>query len=177
MLQIIKLSLVFSLFLAFSGCTTIEHPAPVMSVEEVAINGYDVVAYFKIQKAVKGQPSISYRYKSVNWLFSTEENRVDFEANPQKYFPAFGGFCAYELANEKLVNSDPEIWYIYNDKVFLFSKDGDFFGGNDGHKKQWYREISLRLPLSQKYWNLINEPTPEEKQQQMAQDFMNGSFY
>ena len=177
MLQIIKISLVFSLFLAFSGCTTIEHPAPVMSVEEIAVDGYDVVAYFKVQKAVKGQPGISYRYKSVNWLFSTEENRVDFEASPQKYFPAFGGFCAYELANEKLVNSDPEFWYIHNDTLFLFSKGSGFLTADSANKKEWFRKISLTLPAGQAYWSMINEPTAYEKQQQMAQDFMNGSFY
>jgi len=177
MLQIIKISLVMGLLFTFSGCSKIEHPAPVMSVEESAVDGYDVVAYFKEKKAVKGDMNITYRYKSVNWYFSTTQNRDDFEANPQNYFPAFGGFCAYELADEKLVNSDPEIWYIYNDRLFLFSKGDSFFGGEDEKKKLWYREISTRLPLAQTYWSMINEPTEEEKQQQMSQDFLNGSFY
>jgi len=165
------------LFFVFSGCTQIEHPAPVMSVQERAIDGYDVVAYFKSKKAVKGDANISYRYKSVNWYFSSTQNRDAFEANPQNYFLAFGGFCAYELADEKLVNADPEIWYIYNDTLFLFSKGDSFFGGADEKKNIWFREISARLPLGQEYWSLINEPTEEEKQQKMAQDFLNGSFY
>ncbi len=163
MLQIIKISLVMVLFFTFSGCSTMEHPAPVMSVNEVAIDGYDVVAYFKEHKAVKGSESIQYPYKSVNWYFSSQENRDAFEANPQDYFPAFGGFCAYELADEKLVKSDPEYWHIHNGTLFLFSKGSGFLGADDKNKEEWFRQISLRLPLAQTYWSLINKPTKEEE--------------
>ncbi len=137
MSSIFKFTLPLLMVFSFSGCffTTIEHPAPVMSEKELAIDGYDVVEYFKSQEAKKGLSQFQYRYKSVNWFFANEQNRNDFSQNPQKYFPAFGGFCAYELADERLVNSDPQYWHIHNDTLFLFSKSSGFFGSGDQNKK------------------------------------------
>jgi len=170
MLQIIKISLLISFLFTFSGCfMSVKHPEPHMNTQEQAINGYDVVAYTQLNKAVKGDTNITFRYKSLDWYFISTENRDNFRDNPEDYLPAFGGYCTYELSRGSLVNADPQYWHIHNDQVFLFS--------NEDAKEDWFRDISVNLPASKAHWTEINELTDEEKEEKMAQDFMYGTFY
>lgn len=59
---------------------------------EVAIHGYDTVAYFTEKKAVKGTPEIMNRWKGAIWQFASAANRDMFAANPDKYAPQYGGY-------------------------------------------------------------------------------------
>lgn len=83
-------------------------------------SGYDVVAYFKEDKAVKGKKDFKTEYRGANWLFSTKENLDLFKKEPEKYAPQYGGYCAYALAvSGDLVSSDPKAWTIYNSKLYM----------------------------------------------------------
>lgn len=86
----------------------------------VAIGGYDTVAYFTEHKAVQGDKQYSTTYKNAEWYFATAANLATFNANPEKYAPQYGGYCAYAVAEKNsLVSSDPQIWKIVNDKLYL----------------------------------------------------------
>ena len=63
-----------------------------------AIKGYDTVAYFTENKAVEGQAAFSTDYQGAKWLFSSQENLDLFIADPEKYAPQYGGYCAYAVA-------------------------------------------------------------------------------
>jgi YHS domain-containing protein len=67
----------------------------VVSENGLALGGYDCVAYWTAQKAAKGQPSVSTKWNGVTWFFVNQENRAAFAANPERYSPAFNGYCAY----------------------------------------------------------------------------------
>lgn len=99
----------------------------------VALDGYDVVAYFinaenNLMKGTKGSSSFLVEYEGVKYYFSSEENKKAFSKDPKSYLPAYGGWCAWAVAqgqNEVKVNYDA--FTIQNDekgnkRLFLFYK-------------------------------------------------------
>ena len=87
----------------------------------VAVKGYDPVAYFTLNKAVKGKRDISYAYRGVNYHFSTQTDLQAFQTNPDKYEPQYGGWCAYAMGHDgSKVEVDPETFKVINGKLFLF---------------------------------------------------------
>lgn len=92
--------------------------------ENVTVGGYDVVAYFAQNKAVRGSQKHATTYNRVNYWFSTAENKDSFAKTPEKYLPQYGGWCAFGMAigNGK-VPSDPETFKLYNGKLYLFFND------------------------------------------------------
>ena len=65
----------------------------------VILKGYDAVAYFKQGKPLKGNPEIASTYQGVTYLFASAANKADFDKDPAKYVPQYGGFCALAVAN------------------------------------------------------------------------------
>jgi len=84
-----------------------------------AIKGYDTVAYFTQGEPVKGSDEFSTSYKGANWLFSSQENLDLFLANPTKYEPQYGGFCAYAVAQGSTASIKPELFTIHEGRLFL----------------------------------------------------------
>ncbi len=87
----------------------------------IAIQGYDPVAYFTQNKAVKGSAANTVTFKNVAYHFASPANLKAFQSNPDKYEPQYGGWCAYAMgaAGEK-VEVDPETFKIKDGKLFLF---------------------------------------------------------
>lgn len=87
----------------------------------VAINGYDPVAYFSQNKAVKGKKDMAVFFQGVTYYFSSVANKELFKANPSKYEPQYGGWCAYAMGEKgEKVSVDPETFKIVNGKLYLF---------------------------------------------------------
>jgi YHS domain-containing protein len=87
----------------------------------VAIDGYDPVAYFLDNRAVRGSEKYSYNWLGTPWYFASDEHRELFKKNPVKYAPQYGGYCAAEVAGSGsvTVNIDPEAFAIIDDKLYL----------------------------------------------------------
>lgn len=85
----------------------------------IAIKGYDTVAYFEAGKAIKGNESFSFIWRNMTWHFSTKENRDLFAASPDKYAPQYDGYCAWAMTEARKAQTDPEIWEIVNGKLYL----------------------------------------------------------
>ncbi len=81
--------------------------------------GYDVVAYFTDSKPVKGNKKLKTSHKGAKWYFSTAENLELFKAEPDKYLPQYGGYCAWAVAEGYLYAGDPVYWSVHNDKLYL----------------------------------------------------------
>src|SRR5258706_2329651 len=77
-----------------------------------AIHGYDPVAYFTENKPVKGNEKITFMWKGAIWYFSNNQNREVFKANPEKYAPQYGGYCAYGMADGHKASTSPDAWTI-----------------------------------------------------------------
>jgi hypothetical protein len=91
----------------------------VNSANGVAVQGYDVVAYFSQNTAVKGSPSLTHDWNGVRWQFANAQNRDAFATEPAKYAPAFGGYCAYGVSRGYAVDIDPEAFSIVNGTLYL----------------------------------------------------------
>lgn len=87
--------------------------------EGVAIKGYDPVAYFNEGAPRKGDPTISAEHKGAEWHFANEAHREAFLANPEKYGPAYGGYCAYGVSQGYRVKIEPDAWAIRDGKLYL----------------------------------------------------------
>jgi len=92
-----------------------------MSVDEndLAIKGYDPVAYFTDQGPVQGNPQFSATYKNAIYHFASSDNRDQFKANPQAFAPQYGGYCAFGVAMGKKFETDPQAWKIEDGKLYL----------------------------------------------------------
>lgn len=92
-----------------------------ISKSGLALDGYDPVAYFIAGKAVEGNKSFSASDGGITYYFSSAKNRDMFKADPAKYKPQYGGWCAYAMgASGEKVEVDPETFKILNGKLYLF---------------------------------------------------------
>ncbi len=93
--------------------------------DNVAIKGYDSVAYFTKGEPIKGKPEFAFSWHDAQWHFASAVHRDQFAADPQRYAPQFGGFCSMALTTGDIVVVDPEAWAIVDGKLYLsFSKRG-----------------------------------------------------
>ena len=87
----------------------------------LAIKGYDPVAYFTRNAAIKGKKDFVLYNQGVTYYFANAEDKELFKSNPAKYEPEYGGWCAYAMgAKGEKVTIDPETFKIINGKLFLF---------------------------------------------------------
>ncbi|MCH2250233.1 MAG: YHS domain-containing protein [Cognatishimia sp.] len=91
----------------------------VFAVDGLAIRGYDPVAYFKEQTDVEGSAERSIMWKGAEWRFASAENLADFEANPERWAPQYGGYCAFAVAKGYTAKTEANAWSIHNDKLYL----------------------------------------------------------
>jgi len=87
----------------------------------LALKGYDPVAYFTQNRAVKGSKDMALIYQGIVYHFSSQSNKDAFKATPAKYEPEYGGWCAYAMGKKaEKVPVDPETFKILNGKLYLF---------------------------------------------------------
>ncbi len=89
-----------------------------------AIRGYDTVAYFTEGAPVDGSDEFTTEWQGATWRFASQEHLDLFEAEPGKYAPQYGGYCAYGVAKDSLVKIEPELWTIVDDKLYLNYDEG-----------------------------------------------------
>lgn len=89
------------------------------SSDGVAIRGYDPVAYFRDGGPRLGKVEFSVRHAGAVWRFTSAQHRALFEADPERYLPAYGGFCAYGTSRGYLVKIEPEAWTIVDGRLYL----------------------------------------------------------
>jgi hypothetical protein len=92
---------------------------PVNEKGGIAIKGYDPVAYFIESKPVKGSPEHEHAWNGATWRFASAANRDAFAAEPERYAPKYGGFCAYGVAGGYKVDIDPAAWSVVDDRLYL----------------------------------------------------------
>ncbi len=139
-----------SLILAFGLLSAVPAPAWAKSeinsslIGSVAIEGTDPVAYFTEGKAVKGSSGFTHRWKGAAWRFKNAANRDAFAAEPEKYAPKFGGYCAWAVSRGYTADIDPEAWKIYRGKLYLnYSK---------GVQAQWTEDIPGNIAKAESHW-------------------------
>lgn len=114
------------------------------SKEGVAINGIDPVGYFTRGVPVAGQTVFSHEWQGATWLFSTEENKALFVANPAQYAPQYGGFCAYAVSRGYTAKTDPKAWTVHEGKLYL--------NYSLSVRRKWLRDVSGNVTKADKNW-------------------------
>jgi hypothetical protein len=136
---LMSFSFVSLLLTGFDGTAIGKSPA-----HEVAIKGYDTVAYFKAGKALKGTESFTFPWHGMTWHFSTKENRDLFAAGPEKYAPQYDGYCAWAMTESRKAITDPEVWRIVDGKLYLNCS-------REAYEK-WSRDIPGNIKKADTNW-------------------------
>ena len=89
----------------------------------VALEGYCPVAYFAVNQAVKGSPEFASTHNGVTYYFVSEEARQAFDAEPEKFLPAYGGWCALGIALGDKFPVDPTRFKIVDGRLLLFLRN------------------------------------------------------
>ena len=118
------------------------------------VNGYDLVSYHTGEKPLVGNGNHVAIYNGVSYLFVNEENKTEFESNPRKYLPAYGGYCAFGVAVGKKFVSDPDVWKIVDDRLYL-NLDAKIQG-------MWSADIPGKIKEADKNWNRIKDKDPSD---------------
>lgn len=109
-----------------------------------AIDGTDPVAYFTEGKPVPGKREFSHEWNRATWRFSSAENRDLFAANPEKYAPQYGGYCAWAVSQGYTASTDPEAWKIVDEKLYL--------NYNKSVQANWEKDIPGHIASGDANW-------------------------
>lgn len=110
----------------------------------LAIRGYDPVAYFTDSAPVAGSGEFTHEWGNATWQFASAENRDLFAADPEKYAPQYGGFCAWAVSQGYTADVDPEAWRVVDGKLYLnYSK---------GVQKRWEKDIPGNINKANNNW-------------------------
>ncbi len=120
----------------------------------IGISGYDLVAYFIDDKAIKGNKKITAIHKGITYYFSSGDHKKLFLENTEQYIPAYGGWCAYAMGLDgSKVKIDPKTFKIVDGKLYLFY---NFYLNNT--LKDWNKNEKELLEKADRYWaELIKE--------------------
>lgn len=140
-------------FLALGAATPIAALAPlpalarksyVFNTHDVAINGYDPVAYFTEGAPVAGMMKHAVKWEGVMWVFSSMANEEAFMANPRAFAPQYGGYCAYAMSKGAIAPTEPDAWTIHNDRLYL--------NYNTGVRDIWREDMVANIELADGNW-------------------------
>lgn len=119
------------------------------SADGIAIRGYDPVAYFRDGGPRLGKPEFSARHGGAIWRFASAEHKALFEADPARYLPAYGGFCAYGTSRGYLVKIEPEAWSIVDGRLYL--------NYDLGVRKTWLARTKTYIARADGNWPGLSE--------------------
>jgi YHS domain-containing protein len=111
----------------------------------LAIRGYDPVAYFTDGRPVEGRPEFAATLDGATWRFASAEHKAAFEADPAKFTPQYGGYCAWAVsAKNEAYPIDPNAWKIVDGKLYLnYSQDV---------QKDWGQDVPGHIAKADKNW-------------------------
>ncbi|WP_372370202.1 YHS domain-containing (seleno)protein [Candidatus Uabimicrobium sp. HlEnr_7] len=141
-----------SLFLVV-GCSS--HKENIVTENSVvAVGGYDVVSYHQGEKPQRGNGNHITDHAGATYLFANDENKEEFEKDPQKYIPAFGGYCAYGVSVNKKFVGDPDVWKIVDEKLYL--------NLDTGIQEVWSEDVPGNIEKANENWQSIKHVAPQD---------------
>ena len=117
-----------------------------------AVQGYDVVSYQTGKRPIRGNGNFVAIHDGATYQFSSADNQKLFEQNPEKYVPAYGGFCAFGTSVGKKFIGDPEVWRIVGGKLYL--------NLDTGIQTEWLKDVPGRIKAADTNWLKIRDKNP-----------------
>lgn len=112
--------------------------------DDLAVQGYDPVAYFKDGKPVKGAKEFSTTWMGAEFRFASAANRDAFKKNPEAYAPQYGGYCAWAVSQGYTAKGDARNWKIVDGKLYL--------NYNTSVQKKWEGDIPGFISSADANW-------------------------
>ena len=122
------------------------------SINTVGVNGYDLITYHTEKRPLRGNGNYVAVHNEVTYLFSSEDNKNKFIKDPEKYLPAYGGWCAFGVAVGKKFSADPEVWQIVDGKLYMNLDPGIY--------QIWSKDIPGNIKKANKNWKKIKDKSP-----------------
>jgi YHS domain-containing protein len=126
-----------------------------VDAQGLALRGYDPVSYQTgSKKPLRGSPQFSATHQGATYHFISAENRDVFRANPDRYVPAFGGFCAMGVAMGRKFDGDPLVYRVVDNRLYVKL--------HAGAQKKWLPDIPGHIRQAEANWPKIRGKTPRE---------------
>jgi YHS domain-containing protein len=147
------LALVAVVVLAGCSAMTAQNPSgalkPVNAVADgadarVMLKGADVVAYFTQSRYVQGSPQFASTFEGVTFRFASAEHKALFDADPKKYLPQYGGYCANGIVYGIPWGGDADTWRIVDGKLYIF--------GGRASKEAFELDLRANAKMADHYW-------------------------
>ena len=122
-------------------------PAINTSRSDLALRGYDAVAYWSEGKPVQGLTTFEYRWMNAVWRFASAEHRDQFSKEPERYAPQFGGYCAYAVSQGHTADGDPNVWRIVDGRLYL--------NYSSQVKKLWEQDVPGYIAKGRQNWPAV----------------------
>lgn len=120
---------------------------PIYAENGIAIDGTDPTGYFTDGAPVAGDPEIALDWNGATWRFASADARAMFEADPGRYAPRFGGYCAWAVAEGYTASTTPEAWKIVDDRLYLnFSRR---------IQRRWEQDIPGNILRAEANWPAV----------------------
>lgn len=124
-----------------------EPPVYTGTFSSTAVDGYDPVAYFVAGKPVKGDKKFKTEWNGAEWHFANAENLASFKADPAKYAPQYGGYCAWAVSQGYTASADPDAWKIVDGKLYL--------NYNQEIQERWQKETASLIAKADQNWPTV----------------------
>ena len=120
--------------------------APVYTgfLSNTAVGGYDPVAYFTDGRPVEGSSDFELEHKGATWRFASAANRDAFAADPDRYAPQYGGYCAWAVSQGYTAKGDPDYWKVVDGKLYL--------NYDAGVQRRWETDIPGHIQSADANW-------------------------
>ncbi|GAB4198225.1 MAG: YHS domain-containing (seleno)protein [Wenzhouxiangellaceae bacterium] len=123
-----------------------------VNTSSVGVSGYDLVSYHTAKRPLRGNGHFVAEHDGVTYLFATGDNLRAFQADPQRYVPAYGGYCAYGVTKGKKFIADPEVWEIVDGRLYL--------NLDNRVKSAWVKDIPGHIREGDAQWREIKDVAP-----------------
>lgn len=120
--------------------------APVYTglLSRVAVGGYDPVAYFTDGRPVRGVEQFRITHQGYEYRFANAEHLAAFRANPARYTPQYGGYCAWAVSQGYTAAGNPQNWRIVDGRLYL--------NYNDEIQQRWEQDLPTRIREANANW-------------------------
>lgn len=131
---------------------TLKASAPLNLSDGLAVHGYDPVCYLDESRSAQGSANFEFKWKGAEYRFVSAAHQEAFRKNPNKYAPAYGGWCAYAMSRGEMVDVDPTNFKVVHGRTMLFFKS--FFVDT---RVKWNDKESELLPEADASWKTLNQ--------------------
>lgn len=140
----LRLAVILAPVLLAAACAEVEAQSVVNTAEGVAIHGYDAVAYHTEGRPVPGNDRFSFQWEGAEWRFASAENRDLFASDPQRYAPAYGGYCAWAVSRNGIADIDPSAFVIHNGRLYL--------NINERFNRRFSSDLAANIQRAEQNW-------------------------